>query len=287
MTRSTSKVAILGAGGLTGQALAAALKEHRIEAHALLRRAEYAGRLPEGMETAVADLEDVHALTEALGGCTAVYLIPPSFNEGEERFAANVMAAMAPNGIERLVYHSVLHAPTPGMPHHLRKSRVELMVRESDLIWTILQPAMYVQTVLSFLSEDGRTLRPPFDPDRPFNVIALTDLTGAIMRVLSDPGTAFGTFELAGKERLTIREMATELSRALGRPISVEVADMDRQVEIRSKRRGWTGPQQDEYRAMLEYYGRHGLPGNGLTLEMLLGRAPTPFAKAALLSGRF
>lgn len=168
MTRSTSKVAILGAGGLTGQALAAALKEHRIEARALLRRAEYAGRLPEGMETAVADLEDVHALTEALGGCTAVYLIPPSFNEGEERFAANVMAAMAPNGIERLVYHSVLHAPTPGMPHHLRKSRVELMVRESDLIWTILQPAMYVQTVLSFLSEDGRTLRPPFRPGPPF-----------------------------------------------------------------------------------------------------------------------
>jgi NAD(P)H dehydrogenase (quinone) len=278
---SSGPVAILGAAGLTGQFLVGALKEHGIAPRAVVRRPDYAGKLPEGTDVAVADLDDVDGLAAAIRGCASVYLIPPSFNPGEERFAKNVMAAMARAGVGRLVYHSVLHAPTPGMPHHERKSRVELSIRESELAWTILQPAMYVQTVLSFLSEDRTALRPPFSPDRPFNVIAPADLVGAVARVLHDPATAYGTFEIAGSERLSIREMAAELGTELGRSIGVGMADMERQVAARAARRGWSAPQQGEYRAMLGYYDRFGLPGNGLTLEMLLGRPPIPFASAA------
>jgi NAD(P)H dehydrogenase (quinone) len=281
MDASENRVAILGAGGLTGQFLVAALRRSRIEPRAVVRRPEYAERFPAGTDVAVADFEDVDALEAAFGGCAAVYLIPPSFNRAEEHFAANILQAMKQAKLKRFVYHSVLHASTPGMPHHQRKSQVELMVRESDLVWTILQPAMYVQTVLSFLSEDRLSLRPPFNPDRPFNVIAPSDFAGAVVRVLSDPGTTYGTFEIAGSQRLSIREMAAELSEILGRPIGVEMSDMDKQVEARSRKRGWSELQQGEYRAMLRYYDQHGLPGNGLTLEMLLGRPPTPFAQAA------
>lgn len=281
MDASNGKVAILGAGGLTGQFLVAALKDRGIETRAIVRRPDYVHKLPEGTDAAVADFEDVDTLVAAIGGCAAVYLIPPSFNRGEERFAQNVMQAMARAGVERFVYHSVLHAPTPGMPHHQRKSQVELMIRESELVWTILQPAMYVQTVMSFLSEDRLTLRPPFNPDRPFNVIAPADLAGAVARVFTDPSTAYGTFEIAGDQRLSIREMASELSAVLGRPIGLEMADMEKQVGARAAKRNWSELQQGEYRAMLRYYDRFGLPGNGLTLEMLLGRPPTSFAEVA------
>nr|WP_295466570.1 NmrA family NAD(P)-binding protein [Mesorhizobium sp.] len=283
MDASNGKVAILGAGGLTGQFLVAALNEHGIAPRAVVRRTDYAGKLPRGTDVAVADLDDVDGLAAAIRGCASVYLIPPSFNPGEERFAQNVMAAMARAGVARVVYHSVLHSPTPGMPHHERKSRVELSIRESELAWTILQPAMYVQTVLSFLSEDRTALRPPFNPDRPFNVIAPSDLVGAIARVLRDPATAYGTFEVAGSERLSIREMAAQLGAVLAQSIGIEMADMEKQVAARAAKRGWSGPQQGEYRAMLSYYDRFGLPGNGLTLEMLLGRPPTSFAEAARL----
>lgn len=274
-------VAILGAAGLTGQFLVGALKEKGITPRAIVRQPDYARKLPTGTDVAVADLEDVDQLAAAVRGCASVYLIPPSFNPAEERFAKNVMAAMAQAGIGRLVYHSVLHPPTPGMPHHERKSRVELSIRESEVAWTILQPAMYVQTVLSFLSEDRAAMRPPFNPDRPFNVIAPEDLVGAIARVLRDPATAYGTFEIAGSERLSIREMTAELAGVLGRSLGIEMADMEKQVATRAVRRGWSVPQQSEYRAMLSYYDRFGLPGNGLTLEMLLGRPTTTFARAA------
>lgn len=278
---SNGPVAILGAAGLTGQFLVGALRQHGIAVRAVVRRPDYTRKLPEGTDVAVADLDDLEALAAAIRGCASVYVIPPSFNPGEERFAGNIMAAMAQAGVGRLIYHSVLHAHTPGMPHHERKSRVELSIRESELAWTILQPAMYVQTVLSFLSEDRTALRPPFNPDRPFNVIAPADLAGAIARVLRDPATDYGTFEIAGGERLSIREMAAELGTVLGRPIGVGMADMETQVAARADRRGWSEHQQAEYRAMLGYYDRFGLPGNGLTLEMLLGRRPTTFASAA------
>ena len=278
---SHAPVAIVGAAGLTGQFLVGALRELGIAVRAVVRRPDYSSKLPEGTDVAMADLDDPEALVAAIRGCASVYLIPPSFNPGEERFARNTMAAMTRAGVERLVYHSVLHAHTPGMPHHERKSRVELSIRESELAWTILQPAMYVQTVLSFLSEDRAALRPPFNPDRPFNVIAPADLVGAVARVLRDPATTYGTFEIAGGERLSIREMAAELGTVLGRSIGIGMADLETQVATRAARRGWSDPQQAEYRAMLAYYDRFGLPGNGLTLEMLLGRRPTTFAGAA------
>lgn len=279
--RSNGPVAILGAAGLTGQFLVGALRQHGIAVRAVVRRPDYARKLPEGTDVAVADLDDVETLAAAIRGCASVYVIPPSFNPGEERFATNIIAAMARAGVGRLIYHSVLHAPTPGMPHHERKSRVELLIRESELAWAILQPAMYVQTVLSFLSEDRTALRPPFNPDRPFNVIAPADLVGAVARVVRDPATDYGTFEIAGSERLSIRAMAAELSTVLGRSIDVGIADLETQVTARAARRGWSEHQQAEYRAMLSYYDRFGLPGNGLTLEMLLGRRPTTFASAA------
>ena len=281
MEASKIRVAILGVGGVTGRFAVSALAHAGIEPRAVVRRPDYAARFPQGTDVAVADLEDVDAVADAIRGCAAVYLIPPSFNPAEERFAANIMQAMKRTDLTRLVYHSVLHAPTPDMPHHQRKSQVELAIRESDLVWTILQPAMYVQTVLSFFSEDRSALRPPFDPDRPFNVVAPSDLVGAIARVLSDPAPAYGTFELAGSERLSIRQMAAVLSDVLGRPIGVEMSDMETQVEERSRKRGWSDHQQGEYRAMLDHYDRHGLPGSGLTLEMLLGRPSTSFAQAA------
>lgn len=278
---TNEKVAVLGAGGLTGQFLVGALGERGLVPRAVLRREIYAERLPEGTETAVADLDDVGALATAIHGCSAVYLIPPSFNEAETRFAANVMEAMAKAQVRRLVYHSVLHPGTPDMPHHWRKLQVELLIRESDIEWTILQPAMYVQTVLSFLSADQHSLNPPFDPDQPFNILTPGDLADAVASVVASSDAAYSTLEIAGTERRTLRELAAGLARALGHPIEVSLADMEETVRSRAARRGWSEAQQIEYRAMLEYYNRFGLPGNGLTLEMLLGRKSTPFAEAA------
>lgn len=64
--------------------------------------------------------------------------------------------------VSRIAYHSVLHSNTLEMPHHIRKAGCERLLRHSPLSWTILQPAMYVQTALGFFDAEAGTLTPPF-----------------------------------------------------------------------------------------------------------------------------
>lgn len=281
MSDTSNRIGVLGAAGVTGRTIVAALAARGVQPRAIIRKADYADRFPGSPETAVARFEDIGELAAALDGCAAAYYVPPVFNDREEDFAANIVEATSRAGTGRLVYHSVLHAPTPAMPHHARKARVELMLRESEIAWTILQPAMYVGTALSFLSEDGAELSPPFDLDKPFSPIAMPDLAEAAANVLCDDAYAFGTFELAGPERLSFRQMATHLGEARNAAVEACRGDLETQVARRSQRLGWSDRQQREYRAMLAHYDAHGLPGNAMTLAMILGRAPTGFAAAA------
>ena len=69
--------------------------------------------------------------------------------------------------MEHFVYHSVLHPQTEKMNHHWQKMRVEEMIFESGLPFTILQPAPYMQNLLAgwkSIVEDG-VLRVPYSVD--------------------------------------------------------------------------------------------------------------------------
>lgn len=271
----TRPIAILGAGGATARPLVAALEARGVPVRAVVRRAERAGAFADAR---IADMSDADQVAHAIEGARAVHLIPPVFNEGERLFARNAIAAARRVGIDRLTYNSVLHAPTPAMPHHWRKSQVEQTIRDSALAWTIVQPAMYMQTGFTFLDRAVGTYDCPFDPDRPFNPIDVRDLADAVAAVLVDDGHEYATYELAGAKRLTARDMADAIGTVLGRTLKVRQVDADHFATIRASRRGLDARQTGELLAMYHHYGAHGLVGNGNVLAMLLKRAPARFA---------
>lgn len=274
-------VAVIGAAGQTGRAAVAALLKHGgVSVRAVVRRAEQAELFPDRIDCRVADLADGNSLVEALRGAGALLYIPPVFDSREERFGGNVIAAAEASGCRRIVYHSVLHAATPDMPHHARKALVELHLRHSSLIWAIIQPAMYAETALAFLDAERGALTPGFDPGRPFNPVALRDIAEVSARLLTEAGREYGTYELAGPDRLDVRAMADCLSGLLGRPITAAAGDREDIVVRISARLGFDAVQSSELRAMLAHYDGHGLVGNSSVLGMLLGRPPTRFADA-------
>jgi NAD(P)H dehydrogenase (quinone) len=220
----------------------------------------------------------VKELVAAISGTQGIYYIPPSFNDREIDFASALITAAETAGIPRIVYHSVLHSPTPAMPHHARKAEVELMLRESPLIWTILQPAMYSQTCLTFFDTGARCFTPPYAVDRLFNPIDLPDLTEAAANVIAAKGHEFATYELAGAERLTPVDMAEILRTTLGLDIAFRQEETESFAATRAWRRGFDRRQTEELVAMYRYYGAFGLPGNGRVLEMLVNRPSTNFA---------
>lgn len=279
-TSYTPTIAIFGATGLTGRALIDHLAMRGCTPIAVTRDPAKAVSFGDRAVARAGDLGDRASLAKALAGVDVAHLIPPVFDDREEDYAANLIAAAIDAGVRRITYHSVLHSPTPAMPHHRRKSMVELMLRESPLEWTNLQPAMYMQTPLSFFDRPGATFSPTFDPSKPFNPIEMTDLIEATANILLQPGHAFATYELAGSERLDCRKMADILGEIAGQAITLRQSDPELFARARGQKRGFDERQVEELIAMYRHYDGHGLVGNGNVLTMILGRPPRDFAYA-------
>jgi NAD(P)H dehydrogenase (quinone) len=268
--------AIVGATGNTGRRVVGAFARHGLSVRAIVRSEDGARRAGElGIaDTAIGDLEDVEALARALDGSRAVHLVPPLFHPREDELVGNAVIAAERAGVERFVFHSVLHPHTPTLRHHMRKARAEARIHDSALQWTILQPAMYAQTVLAY--HDGDEVTVPYDLESRFAVIDVEDIAEVSAIVAGDDGHAYATYELAGPEVLTMAQLAEQLGAALGRPLRARlIAPQELALPP-----AWTRSAIADIMAMWADYDEHGLVGNPRVAAMLLGRAPTSFADA-------
>lgn len=275
-----SIIAVIGARGGTGRPVVGALRKNGARVRAISRNVDVAGVFPVDVEICPADLKDSQSLIAAFRGVTSIHYIPPSFDPGELEFARNIIMAAECAGVSRIVYHSVLHPGTPEMPHHLRKSHVEHQLRHSELVWTIMQPAMYAQTVLAFFDASAGELIPAFDPAKPFTPVHEGDLAEAAAIIHSSDSHAYATYELAGSEVMTFITMSEKLGQVLGRTISTRKVDAEKLAKHVAELRGYTPEQVRELLLMFDHYDGFGLVGNGNVLRMLLGREPTSFGEA-------
>jgi uncharacterized protein YbjT (DUF2867 family) len=257
-------IAVVGAHGKTGRAVVAALRARGAPVLSLVRRASGANR------ERVVDLLDERSVTAAVDGVSAVYHLAPNVHPDEETIGRHVVDAAVAAGVERLVFHSVLHPQVSARPHHWAKLRVEERVLESGLNATVLQPAAYVQNLTV---ADG-ALRVPYDLDAPFSLVDLADVAQAAAVVLTEAGHARATYELAGPRAVTVREMAGVLG---AHPERADAGEWLAGQDLTDYARHALG-------AMFTHYDRHGLVGNPRVLSMLLGRAPRDPADALSVS---
>ena len=106
----------------------------------------------------VGDMYDESAIRFAMQGVQSVYHICPNMNPEEIEIGNLVIEEANRAGVEHFVYHSVLHSQTEKMKHHWAKLRVEEIILESGIPFTILQPAPYMQNLLvgwKSIVEDG------------------------------------------------------------------------------------------------------------------------------------
>ena len=179
------RVAVIGGHGKTGRAVRDALTAGGV------------GALPLGRA-------DWSGLAAAVSGCEAAYVIAPNLHPDEPAYVASALAALTEAGVARVVYHSVASPYVPAMPHHLGKAVSEDLVRRSGLAWTILQPGAYLQNL-----DLTAPVQVPYSLDAPFGFLDLADLGRAAAVVLTAPGHAGATYELATRVA-TVRELAAE-----------------------------------------------------------------------------
>jgi NmrA-like family len=192
-----------------------------------------------------------------------------------QRLVDAAATAAVEAGVGRIVLHSVLHPHAPRMPHHMRKAAGEDAVRRAGIPWTILQPAIYAQTVIGMLRPGVEEIPLLWSPSAPMTPVHLGDVAEVAATVLTEDGHAAASYELAGPETLGLGEMIAQAAAITGRELRTRPAD-PAQV---AHRIADTPQHAAELTAMFTEYGDNGLLGNGRVLGWLLGREPTSAIK--------
>jgi uncharacterized protein YbjT (DUF2867 family) len=267
-------ILITGAGGKTGKALLKTLS--KVESVCVLVHHEEhvpAAKSLGATRVIVGDLRDESTIRSAMQDVRAVYHICPNMNPDEEVIGNLVLGEARKAGVEHFVYHSVLHPQVEKMQHHWQKMRVEEMIFESGLSFTILQPAPYMQNLLANwknILDDG-VLRVPYSVESKFSFVDLEDIADAAKVVLTEPNHRNAIYELAGTMPTSHVEVAGIFSRILNRDVNAEKEEIE---DWRLGARNLSTFAAENLVRMFEYYDRWGLTGNPTLLRWILRREP-------------
>jgi uncharacterized protein YbjT (DUF2867 family) len=278
-------ILITGAGGKTGRTLVKAVS--KVESVcALVHREEHIPILKSlGAEKIIlGDMRDDDAIRFVMQGVRAAYHICPNMSPDEVAIGRLVIGEARKVGVEHFVYHSVLHPQVEKMNHHWQKMRVEEMIFESGLPFTILQPAQYMQNLLAgwkSILEEG-VLRVPYSVDSKFSFVELEDVAEVAKIVLTEPGHKNAVYELAGTLPISHVEVAEIIGKVLKREVRAEreeISDWRRRASTVLATNARSA-QREEYVIenlirMFEYYDEWGLVGNPNVLRWILKREPT------------
>lgn len=268
-------ILVTGAGGKTGKAIIKSLSNNQEDIYAFVHRQDQVAeiKLSGAEKIIVGDLRDESAIRSAMEAVRAVYHICPNMSPEEDVIGRLVVGEAKKAGVEHFVYHSVLHPQIEVMNHHWQKMRVEEMLLESGIPFTVLQPAPYMQNLLTGwknIVEEG-ALRVPYSVEAKFSFLDLEDLAEAARIVLTEPGHINAIYELAGTSPTSHAEVAEIFSRVLNRPVRAEKEEI-RDWRLRAK--GLNEYARENLVRMFEYYDQWGLAGNPNVLKWLLKREP-------------
>ena len=228
------KIAVVGATGKTGCALATCMLDRGHQVRALVRDLGRAQHLAQqGAEIVLFDLSDEKSTCAALAGTDGVYYCSPlgigqqDPFDVERSWGRNVLTGAKAAGIKHFVLLSIQGPETaPGVEMLETKRKLERDLAASDLPHTVLRANMFMDN--PGLAQDellaGR-FSWPLSPTALMQPVAVCDIAEVAARAFdSVPKNRF--FNVLGPDPLTLPEVMEIIGRALGRPIDyVELSD--------------------------------------------------------------
>jgi uncharacterized protein YbjT (DUF2867 family) len=215
-------VLVTGATGNTGSALLQQLEKRVAGVRAMVRSPGDAVRLPTRSATVVVgNFDDPRSLEAALEGVSRAYLVTPSSPDAEAqqmRFAELAAAA----GVRRLVKLSQFAASESSPVRFLRyHAAVERRIRELGIGFTFLRPNLYFQGLLAFqpmIAAQGHFVAPIGDAR--VSAVDVRDIAAVAASALTEEGHDGKTYMITGPAAVTHTEMASALSKAIGKPVA-------------------------------------------------------------------
>ena len=270
-------ILVTGAAGKTGRALIQDLLAKKEPIRAFVHHSGQVSQLKATgvLDIVVGDFHDNASLSRAAQGVRAIYHIPPNVAPHEISIGKAVIRAARDAHVEHFFYHSVLHPHIKAMPHHWKKLLVEELLIGSGLNYTILQPAVYMQNLLSQWDNIVKNgiYSIPYARETQLSFVDLEDVAQVAALVMTEDGHQDATYELVGTPALSQIEVAGIITKNLDQ--HVEVKEIPIEVWERTSRASGLGNYQvSTLIKMFMYYQQNGFGGNPKVLTGLLGRQP-------------
>ena len=216
-------------GGELARNLLAAGKPVRAVVRDARKGAEWAGF---GCEVAVADIEDVAALTDAFRGAEGVFVMVPSsfdplpgFPEAKKT-AVTLKAALEGARPERVVYLSTIGAQATQTNLLSQHTIIEDVLRELTIPTTFLRPGWFMENAswdVAPAKEKG--VIPSFlhPLDKPVPMVSTADIGRVAAGLIQETWSGHRVVELEGPQRVTPNEIAATFAKLLGRAVRMAV----------------------------------------------------------------
>ncbi len=220
--------AVFGANGRAGGETARALIGMGEPVRVVLRRAEQ-GEVwrGSGAEVAVASLDDVDAVSAALDGATAAFLLNPPPLSGDPyaqaaAIAAVLAASMRRSNLPKAVILSSIgaqHASGTGVIGTL--NQIEAALADAAPSVAFLRPGYFAETweEVAGPAITAGVLPSFLEPEQKIPMVSTMDVGQAAARLLRQDWTGRRIVELSGPEDWSAAEVAASFSVVLGRPV--------------------------------------------------------------------
>jgi uncharacterized protein YbjT (DUF2867 family) len=217
-------ILVVGGTGMLGRELVTRFQTSGHSVRVLTRQADSATDLrARGVDIVIGDLRDADAVTAAVAGCDAVVSAAHGLLGGhrggptaiDDRGNALLLDVSARAGVGRFVLVSILGARADHPLELFRaKHAAEQHARTSDVPWTVLRPAAYLDlwraVVGAKISGGGPALVFGRGENR-INFVPVGDVATLVERSLTDPALTREVIDVPGPENLTFLELARRL----------------------------------------------------------------------------
>ena len=268
------RILMVGATGRHAHLVLRELTQRGVSVRALVRyqqRAQVA-RDNGADETVIGDLTEPTSLTKAVAGMDGVFHIGPAHAAGEADMGLAMVSAARAAGVRKFVFSGVIHPSISAMTNHAAKLPVEEALYNSELDFTVLQPARFMQNFERSWNDivTHDRLAQPYSLSSKMCSVDYRDVAEVAAMAMTGNELSYGTFELCAPGMLDSHQTAAILSEVLRRPITAVQIPLDQFASQLPE-----GPFRDGMSRMMAHYDRHGLPGgNALVLRAILGREP-------------
>jgi len=215
-------ICITGAGGTVGsevtRQLASAKASFRV-AHFSKHKVEAAQA--RGIEAAVIDFKEPETLRAAFQGCDRLFLLGPNVLNQVE-LELNAIEAAKSAGIQHIVKLSVLGAAEELYSLAAIHRSVEKAIESSGMAWTFLRPNSFMQNSVTFMSPMIQAESAFYSSagNATISHVDVRDIAAVAIKALTGSSCEGKAYNLTGPEALSYDGIASDLSNALGRPIS-------------------------------------------------------------------